>query len=169
MRATINKGRLTASFAGPVTVFVIGMRINRLLRVGKWLPVVRAMSPMIRELRDRPESGFLGSEAMLRDLRTVSMIQYWRDFDSLEAYTRDREQSHWPAWTAFNRAVGNDGTVGIFHETYTVQAGSYETIYVNMPSVGLGRVAGLQQATGSRSEARSRMRAADTQDGSEPK
>jgi hypothetical protein len=49
-----------------------------------------------------------------------------------------------------------------------VQAGSYETIYVNMPAVGLGRVAGLQQATGSRSEARSRMRAADTQDGSEP-
>lgn len=96
---------------------------------------------------------------MLRDLRTLCMIQYWRDFDSLEAYARDRRQSHWPAWAAFNNAVGNDGTVGIFHETYAVQAGNHETIYVNMPAIGLGRVAGLQKATGSRTEARSRMRA----------
>jgi len=160
MSSAINEGRLTASFAGSVTVFIIGMRINRLLRVGKWLPVARAMGPMIQELVAHPDSGFLGSENMLRDLRTVCLVQYWRDFDSLEAYARDRDQSHWPAWGAFNKAVGNNGAVGIFHETYTVSAGAHETIYVNMPPIGLGRVAGLQQATGSREKARSRLRAA---------
>jgi len=160
MSGGINKGRFTASFSQPVTVFIIGMRLNRLLRVDKWLPVARAMGPMLRELAARPESGFLGSETMLRDLRTGCLLQYWRDFESLEAYARDRDQSHWPAWTAFNKAVGADGTVGIFHETYVVPAGGYETIYANMPPIGLGRITGLQPATGSRAQARSRMRSA---------
>ena len=97
---------------------------------------------------------------MLRDLRTIVLLQYWRDFDSLEAYARDRDQKHWPAWAAFNKAVGSDGTVGIFHETYAVSAGAYETIYGNMPPFGLGKVAGLIPATGKRNEARSRMKTA---------
>jgi hypothetical protein len=153
-------GRFTADFDRPLVVFVIGMRINHFRKLGKWLPVARAMGPMIQELAANPDSGFLGTETMLRDLRTIALLQYWRDFDSLEAYARDRDQKHWPAWTAFNKAVGNDGTVGIFHETYAISAGSYETIYGNMPPIGLGKVAGLIPATGSRNEARSRMKAA---------
>jgi hypothetical protein len=80
-------------------------------------------------------------EYLLRP-RTVMLLQYWRDFDSLEAYARDRDRAHWPAWTAFNKAVGADGTVGIFHETYVVPAGGHETVYANMPPFGLGKVAG---------------------------
>lgn len=133
------------------------MRINRPLRVSKWLPVARAMGPMIAELSQRPESGFLGAEPMLRNPRTIAVLQYWRDFDSLEAYARDRERLHWPAWTAFNKAVGSSGTVGIFHETYVVPAGQHETIYANMPPFGLGKIAGVRAAEGSRREARSRM------------
>ncbi|AXU19324.1 DUF4188 domain-containing protein [Novosphingobium sp. THN1] len=153
-------GRLTADFDRSLVVFVIGMRINHFHKVGKWLPVARAMGPMIRELAGNPQSGYLGVETMLRGPRTVVMMQYWRDFDSLEAYARDRDQKHWPAWTAFNKAVGSNGTVGIFHETYAVAAGAYETIYGNMPPFGLGKVAGLIPATGKRNEARSRMKAA---------
>ncbi|MCY1671240.1 DUF4188 domain-containing protein [Novosphingobium sp. SL115] len=155
-------GRFTADFDRPLVVFVIGMRINHFRKLRKWLPVARAMGPMIQELAANPDSGFLGTETMLRDLRTIALLQYWRDFDSLEAYARDRDQKHWPAWTAFNKAVGNDGTVGIFHETYAISAGSYETIYGNMPPIGLGKVAGLIPATGSRNEARSRMKAVMT-------
>jgi hypothetical protein len=90
------------------------------------------------------------------------VLQYWRDFASLEAYARAPDREHWPAWVAFNKAIGNDGTVGIFHETYAVPRGGSETIYANMPLYGLGRVAGLASATGSRSAARSRMQAALT-------
>lgn len=161
MKSKMMTGRHTAQFDGPVTIFVIGLRINRLLRIDKWLPVARAMGPMIAELSREPQSGFLGAEPMLRDLRTVVMLQYWRDFDSLEAYARDRNQSHWPAWLAFNKAVGSSSTVGIFHETYVVQQGCHETIYANMPEFGLGRIAGTEPATGSRKEARSRMSQAD--------
>ena len=37
--------------------------------------------------------------------------------------------------------IGLNGNVGIWHETYTIRAGDYEAIYVNMPRdrVGQGR------------------------------
>ena len=154
----ITPGRMTAAHQGSVVVFLIGMRINHFRKVGKWLPVLRAMGPMLNELYRDPESGFLGSEFMLRNLRTVVLMQYWRDFDSLEGYARARDRKHWPAWTAFNKAVGSDGTVGIFHETYLVPAHGSETIYANMTPFGLGKVSGTVPATGSRNEARSRMK-----------
>ena len=154
----IQPGRLTAAFDRPLVVFLIGMRINRFHRIAKWLPVARAMAPMIAELSQNPDSGFLGAETMLSGLRTVILLQYWRNFASLEGYARARDKSHWPAWTAFNRAVGTDGSVGIFHETYVVDRGASETIYVNMPRFGLGMVQGTTAATGSRDASRSRMR-----------
>jgi len=156
--STIQPGRMTAAHSGPLVVFVIGMRINHFHKVGKWLPVFRAMPAMLEELYRNPESGFLGTEFMLRNLRTVVLLQYWRDFDALEAYARAREQKHWPAWTAFNKAIGSDGTVGIFHETYVVPEHASETVYANMVPFGLGKVSGVVPATGSRNEARSRMK-----------
>ena len=152
-------GRKTAKFSGSLVVFVIGMRINHFHKVNKWLPVAKAMPPMLAELAKDPDSGFLGSENMLAGLRQVCMLQYWRDFDSLEAYARSRDREHWPAWVEFNKRVGSNGTVGIYHETYAIDAGRYETIYGNMPAWGLGKVAGLTEATGKRNEARSRMNA----------
>ena len=162
--SVIRPGRFSAGFDQPLVVFVIGMRINHLLKIRKWLPVARAMGPMVAELAQDPNSGFLGAQTMLAGLRTVMLLQYWRDFDSLEQYARARDKQHWPAWTAFNKAVGSDGSVGIFHETYVVPAGGYETIYANMPPFGLGKVAGVVPATGSRSEARTRMKAAISED-----
>ena len=157
---TILPGRFMADHAGPITVFLIGMRINKLHRVDKWLPVARAMKPMIAELSARPESGFLGSTAMVCDLRTFMFMQYWRDFACLEAYTRARDQLHWPAWAAFYRKSNGGEAVGIFHETYCVPAGSHETVYGNMPLFGLGQVAGVAPAPGARNKARDRMKAA---------
>jgi hypothetical protein len=156
--STIQPGRMTAAFTGPLVVFVIGIRINHFHKVGKWLPVVQSMGPMIAELSRNPDSGFLGTETLLRSARTIVLLQYWRDFDTLEAYARARDHKHWPAWTAFNKAVGSDGTVGIFHETYAVPDRATETIYGNMVPFGLGKVSGVVTATGSRNEARARMK-----------
>jgi hypothetical protein len=155
----VRNGRFAADHNGPLVVFAIGMRINRFHKIGKWLPVMRAMGPMLRELHADPQSGFFGHEFLLGGLRMPVVLQYWRDFDSLEAYARNRDREHWPAWVAFNKAIGSDGTVGIFHETYAVPQGGHETVYVNMPPWGLGKVAGVAPATGSRAEARGRMTA----------
>ena len=152
--------RVTAAYDEPLVVFVIGMRINRLFPVGRWLKVARTMPAMLAELKANPASGFLHAEGALAGLRTVLFLQYWRSFDALEAYARDADQTHWPAWRAFNKAIGTDGSVGIFHETYVVAPGGRESVYVNMPPFGLAAAGGTVPATGSREAARQRMRGA---------
>jgi len=66
-------------------------------------------------------------------------VQYWRSLEQLQAYARSSDREHLPAWAAFNRAVGMKGDVGIWHETYPVRPGDYETVYVNMPVFGLAK------------------------------
>jgi hypothetical protein len=152
--STVIAERMTAEVDGDFVVFLIGMRINKPWKVHKWLPVFLAMPRMLRELRARPDSGFLGS---IMSLNVI--VQYWRSFEALESFARNREMSHWPAWVDFNRRVGKArGDVGIWHETYLVRAHEYETVYSGMPRIGLGAVGNLVPATGSREAARSRIR-----------
>ncbi|WP_339850435.1 DUF4188 domain-containing protein [Paenibacillus sp. FSL W7-1088] len=61
------------------------------------------------------------------------------------------------AWKRFNQSVGSDGSVGIYHETYKAQSGSYETIYANMPKFGLAKVSNHVPATGRKETSRRRM------------
>lgn len=145
--------RMTAEIDGDFIVFLIGMRINKPWKIHRWLPVMLAMPKMLRELAAQPDSGFLG-----HTLGGRVIVQYWRSFVHLERYARSRDMRHWPAWVAFNRKVGGSrGDVGIWHETYRVRAGEYETIYSGMPPFGLGRVGRLVPASAGRESARERI------------
>ena len=148
--------RMTARIDGEIVVFLIGMRINRFWKVHKWLPVARAMPRMIAELAAAPESGFLGAEQWLGN--PTIMLQYWRSFEALERYAKNRSAQHLPAWAAFNRAVGSGGDVGIWHETYRVRPGDYECIYNNMPLFGLARATTAILASERFESAEGRMR-----------
>ena len=119
----IHNERLTATLDGDFVVFLIGMRINRPLKLHKWLPVARAMPRMIKELYKQPELGFIHAEMWFS--RTIIVLQYWRSMEQLIGYARDRQAEHLPAWKAFNKAIGTDGSVGIWHESYAATAGSY--------------------------------------------
>jgi Domain of unknown function (DUF4188) len=132
----IHPGRYTARIDGDFVVFIIGMRINKLWKLHKWIPVARAMGPMLTELFGHPEKGLLSVQVGWSG-RTITLIQHWRSFDQLERFAKDRNDPHLPAWRRFNQSVGTNGDVGIFHETYRVEAGAYETMYSNMPVMGL--------------------------------
>jgi Domain of unknown function (DUF4188) len=112
--ADVFRGRYTAHIDGTFVVFVIGMRINQFWKIWRWLPVVAAMPPMLRELYAHPEKGFLGAEFCL-NLRGPVTLQYWRSFDHLDAFARSTDDPHLPAWVRFNRTAARDGSVGIFH------------------------------------------------------
>ena len=91
----------------------------------------------------------------------LTNVQYWRSFEALEAYARQADRAHWPAWVAFNKRMARSrGDVGIFHETYRVAAGEYEAIYSGMPPHGLGKVSKLIPARDRFETARGRMVAA---------
>jgi hypothetical protein len=151
----LHNQRMTASLEGEFVVFLIGMRVNRPLRIDKWLPVVAAMTRMITELRAQPALGLLHAEMWTS--RTSIMVQYWRSMDQLLAYAKNKDAEHLPAWRAFNKAVGNNGSVGIWHETYAASPGSYETFYGNMPPFGLGVAGHLEQAVAGRQSAAGRL------------
>ncbi|MBC7664295.1 MAG: DUF4188 domain-containing protein [Caulobacter sp.] len=154
----IRSERMTADLEGDFVVFMIGMRINAPLKVHKWLPVIRAMPRMLVELHRQPALGLIHAEMWFA--RTTIMVQYWRSMEQLMAYATSRTAAHLPAWQAFNKSIGTDGSVGIWHETYSASAGSYENVYVNMPPFGLGRAGRLHAASGHRKTAAGRLDAA---------
>ena len=145
--AAVFNGRYTANIEGDFVVFNIGMRINRLRAVRKWMPAARAMQPMLETLYRHPELGFLGGQTFLY-WRGVALVQYWRSFADLERFARDPAFTHLGAWKQFNQAVGGDGSVGIWHETYLVRADQYESVYNNMPRFGLAAASGHVPALG---------------------
>src|SRR5664279_2967318 len=120
---TTRNERLAARFDGSFVVFMIGMRVNKPLLINRWLPIATAMPRMIRELYRQPDLGFIHAEAWFG--RTTIMVQYWRTIEQLLDYARNKDAQHLPAWRAFNQAIGTDGTVGLWHETYVATHGSY--------------------------------------------
>ena len=154
MPSTINN-RVTVELEGDFVVFLIGMRINHFWKFHKWIPVALAMPKMLKELSGNPQNGFLGFQ-LLGGVPPVT-VQYWKSFDHLNAYAKDRNSHHYPAWKAFNRKIKSNGDVGIWHETYKVREGNYECIYNNMPKYGLGKVGKLIPAAGKKEFAAGRI------------
>jgi hypothetical protein len=131
----VHEGRFTADVDDEFVVLLIGMRFNKPWLVGRWLPVAMAMRGMLRTIDAHPEIGCLGYHQWVG--RTTMMVQYWRSFDALERFARDEALPHLAPWRRFNRVVGRSGDVGVWHETYRVRAGEYESVYSNMPAFGL--------------------------------
>jgi hypothetical protein len=132
----IHQDRMAAEIEGDFVVFLIGMRVNKLWKLHKWLPVASAMGPMLAELSKNKDLGLLGFHTWV-GLRGPLLVQYWRSPEHLEAFARGEDLTHRPAWRRFYQKVALSGDVGIWHETYEVRGGGYETVYGNMPRFGL--------------------------------
>ncbi len=150
--------RYTAHIEGSFVIFIIGMRVNKVWAVHQWWPVFRAMPQMVKELSAQPNSGFLHAENYLY-WRGAALIQYWRSFEHLEQFAHNPAQSHWSAWQNFNQQLATTASVGIWHETYQVEAGHFENFYANMPKKGLAVIGHSCAAVGSHATARNRLSA----------
>ena len=153
----IKPGRWTADIDGDFVVFIIGARLNV-----KWRPIrsiadlggKRGMNHMLKYLMQHPEKGLLGYQMM-----GLTNVQYWRSFEHLEAFAKDKDDPHLEPWRNYWRRVGKDDRTGIWHETFLVRSGEYEAIYGNMPPTGLGKASSLVPVAESVS-ARQRLKAA---------
>ena len=134
---TIHKGRFTTQTDSDFVVFLIGMRINKFWKLWKWLPVFMAMPFMLQRLMKDKKSGLLHSQLVFY-WRGVGCIQYWDSFENLERFALNPQDLHVKAWSKYRKNVGSSGDVGIWHETYLVDKGNFETLYANMPTWGLG-------------------------------
>lgn len=133
--------RMTHDNGEAIVVFIIGMRINKLWCVHRWVPVFFAMPKMIAELMRDKNSGCLAVRTALSG-RTIFTVQYWRSTDDLTRYAHDDNRRHRRAWLQFYKQAAQSDAVGIFHETYDVQPGRHESINVTMAPFGVGRATG---------------------------
>lgn len=141
----IIRGRQQAFPDKPFALFLIGMRVNSLLAVNRWWPVARAMTRMQAELAMRPDAGLLWQRNFLSG-RVTLLVQYWESGEKLFGFAHDRDGTHFPAWSDFNRKAKDNTSVGIWHETYLLKPEDCENIYRDMPAFGLGGAIGVQKA-----------------------
>lgn len=161
---SVFNGRYTAAIEGPFVVFLIGMRVNKLLSVRKWWPTMMAMNPMLQTLNRNPEKGYLGGQYFVT-WRGVMLVTYWRSHEDLDRFARNPSDPHLSAWKTFNKNIGPDGSVGIWHETYLVGANEFECVYGNMPRYGLAAAGEHVPAVGNRQTARLRLGRREDADG----
>jgi hypothetical protein len=142
---------MAAEIDGDFVVFLIGARLSKRHVVQSLMDLGgrRGMRHMLDYLVAHPEKGLLAYEMGL-----PTIVQYWRSFEQLEAFAKDKDDPHLEIWRQYWRRVGRSTRTGIWHETYLVKAGQYEAVYGNMPPHGLGkagRLVPLSEASSARS------------------
>lgn len=134
-----------------LAMVLLGFKVRRIGALPALLRIGRGLS----EVHRNPPDGLLRDERMLFGWNHVGIRQYWRDFDSLERFTRDPIHSGW--WREFLR---DRHGCGFWHETYSASRG-IEAIYVDMPErVGLGSFAPIRHPVGPFLSSRERLRKA---------
>ncbi|MCX5380609.1 DUF4188 domain-containing protein [Streptomyces sp. NBC_00091] len=139
-------GNTTAALEGDAVVLLIGMRINHFWAVHHWVPVFLSMPRMLRDLKRDKGRGLLGHVLLTGSPRTYYVVQYWESKEKLYAYAAAADTLHHRMWALINRLQRTNKLrqhVGIWHEAYISPAGSYESIYADMPPVGLAAATGV--------------------------
>src|SRR5579871_5391301 len=130
-----------------LVVVYLGMRVNRI----SGIKTLMGFGPKITRSVEAHPDGLLLHENLLFSLRHLGMRQYWRDFESLEAWTRSEPHLRW--WQTFLR---DSGGTGFWHETY-LRRGGMEAVYIDMKApVGMMRFAPVGVARGAMFSARKR-------------
>jgi len=138
-----------------LVVVYLGMRVNRLTG----LKTLLGFGPKISNSVAAQPNGLLRHENFVMALfpTHVGMRQYWRDMDSLLAWTRSEPHRAW--WKNFLR---DSGGTGFWHETYRMRGGM-EAIYDDIAApVGLTSFAPVVPARGSMFTASQRATATDS-------
>lgn len=148
--------RLTVDLSGfpDLVVVYLGIRVNAWRGIRR----IASLGPGIQaSVADAPD-GLLLHETLTYGFFPlhIGMRQYWRDYESLERFTRSEPHRSW--WRDF---VKDAGGTGFWHETYTCRGGM-EAIYDDVPQrIGFARFAPIVSAQGARNSARGRLGRAD--------
>lgn len=152
----VQPGRFTATPAtDTVTVFLIGMRVNRWWKLAPTARTFVAMPRMLAYLANDPDAGLLGFHSWFG--RTTLLLSYWRSPEHLQRFAAERNAPHLQPWRRFMRQQSGTGDVGIWHETYQVPVDAQETVYTDMPPFGLAAATHVTAIGRGASTARQRL------------
>src|SRR6476660_4349325 len=149
MSGKVNRKTVDLSQYPNLVVIYLGMRVNRL----SGLKTLAGFGPKISNSVAAGPDGLLVHEFFLLSLfpAHLGMRQYWRDLDSLLAWSRSEPHRVW--WKKFLR---DSGGTGFWHENYFMQGGM-EAIFDDLAKpVGFMRFAPLKPARGAMFDAAQR-------------
>lgn len=149
MHTKVDRRTVDLSQFPDLVVVYLGMRVNRITGI----KTLMGFGPRISKSAAAMPRGLLSHETVVYSMfpPNVGMRQYWRDLDSLLAWTRSDPHRQW--WKEFLR---NSGGAGFWHETYLMRGGM-EAIYDDIQQpVGFLRFAPAVPARGAMFGAASR-------------
>jgi hypothetical protein len=141
MPTKVNRQTVHLSSYPDLVVMYLGMRVNRITG----LKTLLGFGPKIAGSAAAQPDGLLLHENVIYSLfpMNVGMRQYWRDMDTLLAWSRFEPHRTW--WITFLR---DSGGTGFWHETYFMKGGM-EAVYDDVPKpIGFMRFAPIQPARG---------------------
>ena len=148
--AKLNRRSVDLSSYPDLVVIYLGMRVNAVTGVKTLL----GFGPKIANSVAANPDGLLLHEILIFSLFPphLGMRQYWRDFQSLETWSRSEPHRSW--WKQFLR---DSGGTAFWHETYFMRGGM-EAIYDDLPvPLGFLKFAPSHDARGSMFSARQRL------------
>ena len=150
MKSQVNRTTVDLSGYPDLVVVYLGMRVNAITGIKTLI----GFGPRISKSVDDQPQGLLVHENFLFSMFPphAGMRQYWRDFESLETWTRSEPHRQW--WQQFLR---DSGGTGFWHEAYFIRGGM-EAVYIdiNVP-VGFSAFALVVPARGPMFSARRRL------------
>jgi len=150
VKTSIQRETVDLSAWPDLVVIYLGMRVRSLRGVATLL----SFGPRIQASVAAAPDGLLHHERFLFSLLPphFAFRQYWRDFESLERFTRASPHAEW--WRAYLR---DSAGTGFWHEAYSLRGG-FEAVYVDLPAaVGMKEFAPVVSARGSMFTARHRL------------
>lgn len=151
MKTHVNRRTVDLGQYPDLIVVYLGMRVNVLTGI----KTLFRLGPQIQKAgAARPEGLLHFEQNIIYGLFPfhVGMRWYWRDFTSLEAWTRSAPHREW--WTNF---LKDSGGTGFWHETYCMRGGM-EAIYDDVVQpIGFGAFAATSTARGGLFSARRRL------------
>jgi hypothetical protein len=141
MPSSVERRTVDLSAHPDLVVVYLGMRVNRVTG----LKTLLGFGPKISDSVAAQPDGLLLHENFVFSFfpMHVGMRQYWRDMESLLAWTRSDPHRQW--WKGFLR---HSGGTGFWHETYLIRGGM-EAIYDDVVKpIGFMRFAPVVPARG---------------------
>lgn len=150
MKKNIDRQTVDLSAYPDLVVIYLGLRINR---PGGLLKAIKLGPAIDKSVAAKPD-GLLLHESITFSLFPphMGMRQYWRDFESLERWSRSLPHQEW--WKEYLR---DPGGTGFWHEIY-FRRGGMEAVYDDMKiRTGFAAFAPLEPARGPMFSARGRL------------
>ncbi len=101
------------------------------------------------------DAGLLHAEPFAMGRGHFGVLQYWRSFDDLDAWSHRPPHVEW--WREAVDRMRRKEDFGVYHEAFLVARENVESIYLNCPAIGLGAFGVMGEPVGTLTTSRDRL------------